>query len=90
MVLSVPSHEETTMYSLVTRKTPIVRSVRRPKQHESGVESKQTSAWTGLHFLLIRRLGNGRSQDSEREKRVEMWTQNRSYRAMKFHELDPE
>ena len=34
---SVPNQEETTMCSLIFRKIPIVKSVRRPKQHEPGV-----------------------------------------------------
>ena len=35
---SVPNHDETTMRSFFVLKTPIVKSVRRQEQHESGVE----------------------------------------------------
>ena len=39
------------MCSLIVRKIPIVKSVRRQKPHEPGVEENQRSAWMGLHFL---------------------------------------
>ena len=48
---SVPNREETTMCSLIVRKIPIVKSVRRQKPHEPGVEENQRSAWMELHFL---------------------------------------
>ena len=41
----------TSLSSLIIRNIPIVRSVRRQKQHEPGVERNLRSAWTGLHFL---------------------------------------
>ena len=37
-VSSVPNQEKTTMCSLIIRKTPIVKFVRRQKQHGPGVE----------------------------------------------------
>ena len=40
------------MCSLTARKIPIVKSVRRQKQHEPGVGLKlKRSEWTGLHIL---------------------------------------
>ena len=52
---SVPNQQETIMCSLLVfthyPNIPIVRSVRRQKQHEPGVERNLRSAWTGLHFL---------------------------------------
>ena len=85
---AVPFQEEITMCSLVVRKIPILKYVTRLEQHESGVGQKNLrSALMGLHLQLWR-LDHGRSQSSERGKRVEMRTRRRSDRPRQFHELD--
>ena len=60
-----PTKRETTMCSLIIRKTPIVKSAWRHKQHEPGVE------WRDCTFYTIRRLDHGRSyfQNVENESR---------------------
>ena len=88
-VSSVPNQEETTMCSPSSRKTTVVRFVRKQKTSRARCRKNLRSAWTGLHLLqTLETWSRQISKDLNVETRVEMRTQQSCNRARWCHELD--